>query len=237
MEFSTVEKAIKDLKPGVILNCIGIVKQSKEAGDFVKILEVNSIFPRKLSMLCDRAGAKLIHISTDCVFSGRKGAYTERDYPDPIDSYGRTKFLGEVICPDALTLRTSFIGHELGTRHSLLEWFLSQRGRIVNGYSKAIYSGFPTIIFCNILKDIILRHRKLKGLYHIASSPIDKYSLLCLIKSTYKLDVEINKDSDFICNRSLNCREFSRVTGFVPERWEKMVKAMREDAEIYGRNL
>lgn len=233
LEFPLMEKTVRRLRPNVILNCIGIIKQKEEAKDFIKNIEINSLFPHKLSKLCDNINARLIHLSTDCVFSGKKGNYTEHDYPDPIDLYGRTKLLGEVLNGKALTLRTSIIGHELKTRYSLVEWFLSQKGKIVKGYTKAIFSGFPTIIFCEILKDIIIKHKNLRGLYHVASEPIDKYSLLCLIKSTYNLDVQIKKYNTFIYDRSLNCDAFKKATGFKPISWDKMIRRMKQDSIIY----
>jgi len=237
LDFKTVEGVIKKISPDVIFNCIGIVKQKKEAQDFVKSISINALFPHKLSRVCENIGARLINISTDCVFSGKKGNYTEKDYPDPLDLYSRTKLLGEVIAGNALTLRTSIIGHELMTRHGLLEWFLSQQGKAVKGYSKFIYSGFPAMVFCNILKDITLNRKGLKGLYHIASQPIDKYSLLCLIKVIYDLDIKIEKYENFICDRSLNCNAFKKAVNFKPASWQNMIKIMREDSNVYAERM
>lgn len=233
LEFPLMEKTVRRLRPNVILNCIGIIKQKEETKDFIKNIEINSLFPHKLSKLCDNIDARLIHLSTDCVFSGGRGNYAEGDYPDPLDLYDRTKLLGEVTTGTALTLRTSVIGHELKTRYGLVEWFLSQQGKTVKGYTKAIFSGFPTIIFSEILKEIIIKYKSLKGLYHIASEPIDKYSLLCLIKSAYNLDIKIKKYDDFICDRSLNCDAFKKATGFKPISWNKMIQRMKQDSKIY----
>ena len=235
LKFSVLEKIIRKLKPDVILNCIGIVKQREEVKEIIKSIEINALFPHKLSKLCNDINMRLIHISTDCVFSGEKGNYTEQDYPDPVDLYGKTKLLGEVTSGEVLTLRISLIGHELKTRHGLVEWFLKQEGKTIKGYTKAIYSGFPTVVFCDILKDIIIKYRNLKGLYHLASKPIDKCSLLCLIKSIYNLDIKIEKYDKFICDRSLNYNTFRETTGFKPISWEKMIKIMREDSKIYNR--
>lgn len=233
LDFSVLEKTIKEISPEVILNCIGIVKQREEAKDPVKSIKINSLFPHKLSELCYNTNARLIHFSTDCVFSGKKGTYTEQDCPDPVDLYGRTKLLGEVVSGNALTLRTSIIGHELKTKHGLFEWFLSQEGGTVKGYTRAIFSGFPTVILCEILKDIIIKYKNLKGLYHIASNPIDKYSLLRLIKSIYNLDIRIEKYDEFVCDRSLNCSAFEDTTGFQPMKWDKMIEMMKQDSSAY----
>jgi dTDP-4-dehydrorhamnose reductase len=149
-EFSTVENAIALTKPEVVINCVGVIKQLPTSKDVVKTLSINSIFPHQLASLSEKAGFRLITISTDCVFAGSKGNYTENDPADALDLYGRSKQLGEVVGARCLTLRTSIIGREIGTSHSLIEWFLSQTGT-VNGYVNAIYSGFPTVILAEIL--------------------------------------------------------------------------------------
>jgi dTDP-4-dehydrorhamnose reductase len=237
-DFQGIERAIKRLEPSVVLNCIGIVKQRKEAKDFIKSIEINSLFPHRLLKICDKIGARLIHISTDCVFSGKKGNYSETDIPDPVDLYDRSKLLGEVTSGRALTIRTSLIGHELKTQQQgLVEWVLSNHGKTVQGYAKAIFSGFPTVIFSNILKDIILRFKSLKGLYHISSKPIDKYSLLQLINSIYGLGIKIRKNEEVTCDRSLNSSLFRKMTGFRPLEWKKMIEIMYEDSRRYDRRL
>lgn len=140
---SLVEVFINKTKPEIVINCIGLVKQLADANDPLKALPINSLLPHRLANLCKLANSRLIHISTDCVFSGKKGNYKESDFPDCYDLYGRSKFLGEVDYPHAITLRTSIIGHELAGNRSLINWFLSAEGQ-VKGFEKAIYSGFPT---------------------------------------------------------------------------------------------
>ena len=229
LNFLLLEEKVKELRPDIILNCIGIIKQIKEAHDAVKSIEINSLFPHKLAILCNKINARLIHLSTDCVFSGGKGNYNEADAADPLDLYGRTKLLGEVAEGQALTIRTSLIGKELKTKHGLLEWFLSQEGKEIKGYTKAIFSGFPTIIFSEILRDIILKYKSFKGIYHISSAPISKFDLLMLIKKKMNLNIKITLDDNFCCDRSLDSSKFQKEFGYTPPSWEKMVDELVVD--------
>jgi len=228
-DFPAFEKIINTVKPDVILNCIGIVKQIREAADPIKSIEINSLFPHKLAILCRMNNYRLIHLSTDCVFSGKKGHYTENDNPDPQDLYGRTKLLGEVIDGNVLTIRTSIIGRELSTNHGLLEWFLSQDDKSVKGYTNVIFSGFTTTVLCAILKDIIINHADFKGLFHVSSEPISKYKLLLLIKERMDLKIRIIPDDEFKCDRSLDSSKFRREAAYYPPSWEDMVKKMAEE--------
>lgn len=227
-DFSNIEKIVSSVKPEVILNCIGIVKQVSAANNPIKSIEINSLFPHKLAALCSSVNCRLIHISTDCVFSGDKGRYMENDIPDSVDLYGRSKLLGEVIAGTALTIRTSIIGRELGTKHGLLEWFLSQQDKSVKGYTKVIFSGFTTTALCAILKDIIINHKNLKGLYHVSSEPISKYDLLSLIKEEMDINIEIIPDDELKCDRSLDSLKFCSETAYTIPSWEDMIKEMSE---------
>src|SRR5207253_2340396 len=155
--------------------------------DPVVCLSINSLFPHRLARLCHAAKARLIHVSTDCVFSGRKGNYTEADQPDAEDLYGRSKLLGEVQGPGCLTLRTSIIGRELDTRQGLVEWFLSNQGRKVKGYRRAIFSGLTTDALSELIGRIILNHPDLEGLWHVASAPINKFELISLVRDVFKV--------------------------------------------------
>jgi dTDP-4-dehydrorhamnose reductase len=227
-DFPVLEKIVQKVKPDVILNCVGIVKQLKEAKNTGKSITVNSVLPHKLAELSEAYHFRFIHISTDCVFSGRKGGYDETDKPDPSDLYGWTKLLGEVSNGNVLTLRTSLIGRELNTEHGLVEWFLSQQGNSVKGYTKAIFSGFTTDTLSSILKDIILKHQGLKGLYHVSSKPISKYDLLMLIKYKAGLNIEVIPDDQFQCNRSLDSSKFRSETGYNPPSWDTMIDKLVE---------
>ncbi len=220
-------------KPDVIINAVGIIKQLPTSKEVVETLKINSIFPHQLAQIAQASGARLITISTDCVFNGRKGNYTEKDISDAEDLYGRSKNLGEVSAPGCLTLRTSIIGRELQTSHSLVEWFLSNRGKKVKGYTEAIYSGFPTIILADIITDLIENHKNLQGLYHVSSETISKFDLLCLLKDFYKVPIEIEPYADFEIDRSLDSSKFRKETGFAPLGWEEMIEKMAQDPTPY----
>ncbi len=208
-------RVLKEIKPKAVVNCIGIVKQDAAAKDPVTSITVNSLFPHRLARACNEFGARLIHLSTDCVFSGRKGNYTEDDACDAEDLYGRTKLLGEVTDQNCLTVRTSMIGREFNGAHGLVEWFLSQQAKHVRGFRRAIFSGFTTLALAEILADVINRHPRLSGLYHVSSGPISKFDLLSLIRDVYGVKVEIEPDETFVCDRSLDCTRFREATGFV----------------------
>lgn len=228
-----VKDIIKSIKPDIIVNAIGIIKQVPSAKNIVKTLWVNSIFPHQLAEIGGEVGSRLITISTDCVFDGKKGNYKEEDIPNAFDLYGRSKNLGEVSEGNALTIRTSLIGRELQTKYGLIEWFLSNRGRQTNGFSKAVFSGFPTNVFADIVKNIIINHKELQGVYHISSSPINKFDLLKIVKEIYCLDIEIIEFSDFEIDRTLNSEKFRSETGFKPKDWNEMIKIMSRDKTSY----
>jgi len=228
-DFSVFEKIANTVNPDMILNCIGIIKQIREATNPIKSIEINSLFPHKLAALCSMCNCRLIHLSTDCVFSGKKGRYTEDDIPDPLDLYGRSKLLGEVTGGNALTIRTSMIGRELNTKHGLLEWFLSQNDKSVKGYTNVIFSGFTTTALCEILKGIMINHADFNGLYHVSSEPISKYKLLLLIKEKMGLKTGIIPDDEFECDRSLDSSKFRRKAAYDPPSWEDMIEVMAEE--------
>ena len=214
-------------KPDIVINCIGLVKQLADANDPLKALPINSLLPHRLANLCKLANSRLIHISTDCVFSGKKGNYKESDFSDCYDLYGRSKFLGEVDYPHAITLRTSIIGHELAGNRSLINWFLSAEGS-VKGFEKAIYSGFPTIELARIIMDFVLPNKELHGLYHVASKPINKLELLKLVAEIYNKEIDIIPSDELVIDRSLDSTRFNEVTGYTPPEWRELVKRMCE---------
>lgn len=232
--FDSVMHAFSKVHPDVAINCIGIVKQRPEAKDLMQSILVNAFFPHRLARLCQAASVRLVHISTDCVFSGKKGNYVESDVADAYDLYGRTKFLGEVSSDGCLTLRTSIVGRELETSHGLLEWFLSQEGKTILGYKRSIFSGFTTNILANIIDQIITKYRDMQGVWHVASEPISKFELLSLVKKVYGLKIKIDPDETVVCDRSLNAERFQRVTGFVPPPWPDMIMQMYRDATPYS---
>jgi dTDP-4-dehydrorhamnose reductase len=234
-DFDSLTRMVAQTEPDVIVNCIGIVKQDAEAKDPLTSISVNAHFPHRLAQLCQVAKARLIHISTDCVFSGRKGNYRESDVSDAEDLYGRTKFLGEVGGPGCLTIRTSMIGRELRGAHGLIEWFLSREGETVLGFRRAIFSGFTTHALSEIIASIISDHPQLEGVWHVASEPINKFDLLTLVKETAKLDINIEPDETFVCDRSLVAERFREATGFVPLSWSDMIWQLFQDKTLYSK--
>jgi dTDP-4-dehydrorhamnose reductase len=228
-----VREVIEILKPNVVLNAVGLIKQVPLAKNVIAVLSVNSIFPHQLSELAEEFQFKLINIGTDCVFSGKKGNYSECDEADADDLYGKSKNLGEVIAGNCLTLRTSIIGRELETSHSLVEWFLSNRRKNVKGFVKAIFTGFPTVVLADILSNLIENHPNLRGLYHVSSEPINKFNLLSLINEAYQADVEIEPFENFEIDRSLNSNKFREATGFESIDWIEMISRMAADNAIY----
>jgi dTDP-4-dehydrorhamnose reductase len=226
--FGSLESAIKKINPDIVINCIGIIKQLPSAKDPITAITINSLLPHQLAKICSEVGARLIHISTDCVFDGAKGNYTENDQSNATDLYGRTKFLGEVDYPHAVTLRTSIIGHELKGKLSLIDWFLAQEEK-VRGFTKAIYTGFPTIEFARIISDYVIPHPELHGLYQVSAAPISKYDLLKLVARRYNKEIDIEPYDDFRLDRSLDSTLFRSVTGYVPPSWEELVDNMYQD--------
>jgi len=233
LEISRVEKVIEETSPDVLINSIGIVKSLEQKTGMLPNIRLNSLLPHQLYQICQAKGIRLIHVSTDCVFSGRKGNYREDDPSDAEDTYGKTKYLGEVNGAGALTIRTSLIGRELAGTKNLLEWFLSNQGSRVQGFTNAIFSGFPTIHLSRIIADIITEHQNLSGLYHISSEPISKFKLLTLIKKAMEFNMEIEEYPDFHCDRSLDSTLYRKETSFTAPSWEKMVDELAEDSVQY----
>ena len=234
LDLDGLERVMLKIKPDAVVNCIGIVKQRDEAKAAIPSIQVNSLFPHQLANLCEKRGARLIHLSTDCVFSGIRGNYSESDWPDPIDLYGRTKLLGELNRPGCLTLRTSIIGWELKQYTSLLEWFALQHGRIIKGYRKAIYTGLSTITLAILIGDLIETRPDLSGIYHVASTSISKYDLLLRMQVILNWkDISIEPDDDFHCDRSLMGIRFSKATGWQAPGWDAMIKGLAEEWPLY----
>lgn len=215
-------------KPDVVVNCIGIIKQLPNANDHLESLAINATLPHRLAKYCEATGARLVHFSTDCVFSGKQGNYREEDFPDAYDLYGRTKYLGEVSYENSVTLRTSIIGHELDRSKSLVDWFLSQSSE-VKGFAKAIFSGLPTIEVARVLKEHVIPNPNLSGLFHLSVDPINKYELLNLVASTYGKSINITPDDKLVIDRSLNSDRFRTATGFKPKAWSDLIKVMHEE--------
>lgn len=214
------------VRPDVVINCIGLTKHHKEADDPLLALPLNALLPHRMADLCAVAGARLIHVSTDCVYAGTRGNYAEVDAPDAGDVYGKSKHLGEVDCSHAVTLRTSTIGHELQSAYGLLEWFLSQQGHC-KGFNRAIFSGLPNTEFARVVRDIVIPRPDLHGLYHVSAGPIGKYELLQLIAKAYGKQIDIVRDDEFVIDRSLNSARFNQATGYKAPAWPELIQAMQ----------
>ncbi|MFA6203448.1 MAG: SDR family oxidoreductase [Gallionella sp.] len=218
-------KLLDQIRPDVVVNCAGLTKHKPEADDPLVSIPINTLMPHRLAGLCKLVGARLIHVSTDCVFSGAKGRYVEDDFADARDVYGKSKALGELHYPHTVTLRTSTIGHELQSQYGLLDWFLAQEGRC-KGYSRAIFSGLPTVVFAQIIRDFVIPNLALSGLYHIAAKPINKLDLLGLIADVYAKQIDIIPDDKLILDRSLDAQRFQLATGYIAPEWPELINTM-----------
>ena len=235
--FDQVTRALASIQPDLVINCIGLIKQMGHlARDPIMSISLNALLPHRISLICRAAKIRMIHISTDCVFSGKKGNYLESDESDAQDLYGRSKFLGEVAYPPhSLTLRTSIIGRELKTRLGLIEWFLSQKdGDTIRGYKRAIFTGFTTDELARIILNDVMPHPELTGLYHLSSDPINKYDLLQIANQAFGRKINILPDEDFFMDRSLNSTRFRQATGYQPPSWPEMIQEMAKDAQFYN---
>jgi dTDP-4-dehydrorhamnose reductase len=233
MDLSRLEDVLRERRPDFLVNCIGIVKQGSEAESPLPCIMLNALMPHKLVELASEWGGRVIHVSTDCVFSGRKGSYREGDVSDADDLYGRTKYLGETASPNALTLRTSIIGRELSRFRSLLEWFLSQRGGAVRGYKRVIYSGVTTNYLATVVGKVIEEHPSLHGLFHVASAPISKHDLLHLVRNAFGLHIEIIPDEAEVSDRSLIGTKFLTATGLECPPWPVLIGQLVADPTPY----
>ena len=214
------------LKPDVVINCVGLIKQLADANDPLTALPINALLPHRLARLCELVGARLIHVSTDCVFSGQVGGYRESDVSDAKDLYGKSKYIGELHdLPHAITLRTSIIGHELGSSHALVDWFLAQQGE-VKGFTKAIFSGLPTVELARVMKDFVVPQPALCGLYHVAAEPISKFDLLTLVAAEYGKEIAIKPDAALEIDRSLDGSRFREATNYIAPTWHELIRSM-----------
>lgn len=231
--FETVEAALDRVRPDAVINCVGVIKQLAGAKDPVQSITINSLFPHLLARACASRGARLVHISTDCVFDGSRGHRQQSETPDAPDLYGRSKALGEVTGPGCLTLRTSIIGRELHGASGLVEWFLSRRGQSADGYRHAVFSGFTTAELAAIIFRLLERHAGLEGLYHVSAAPIDKLALLEMLNEAYAAQVAVTPRDEPRIDRSLDSTVFREATGYLPPTWVEMVRALAADPTPY----
>ena len=225
--FDSLTGLFAQARPNVVINCIGLVKQLAEADDPLIAIPINSLLPHRLARLCNVVGARFIHISTDCVFAGSRGMYSEDDASDAKDLYGISKYLGEVDYPHAVTLRTSIIGHELNSTHGLIGWFLAQN-EAVKGFTRAVFSGLPTVELARVIRDFVIPHPELRGLFHVSAKPIAKYDLLNLVAEAYGKIIAITPEDKLVIDRSLNSERFRAKTGYVAPEWPELVHEMRK---------
>ncbi|MHB9024881.1 MAG: dTDP-4-dehydrorhamnose reductase family protein [Armatimonadota bacterium] len=234
LQSASLEARLREMQPDVVINCIGIIKQRDDARAHIPSITLNALLPHLLAAWGSAWGARIIHISTDCVFNGKRGGYREGDPSDAEDLYGRTKYLGEVTGEHVLTLRTSIIGRELSQFQSLLEWFLRQRGRMIAGYTRAIFSGLTTNYLARLVGELIADHPHLHGLYQVTSPAITKYALLCRLRAAYDLPVEIMPDDGYACDRSLCGEAFRKATAYREPDWDDLVRELVDDPTPYA---
>jgi dTDP-4-dehydrorhamnose reductase len=229
LHHDVLTQVFNEVRPNVVINCVGLTKHHVQCEDPLVSVPLNAILPHRLARMSAMVNARLVHVSTDCVFTGARGGYLESDKPDSDDTYGRTKILGEVITAlNAVTLRTSTIGHELQSSYGLLNWFLAQEGKI-KGFRKAIFSGLPSFEFARVIRDVVIPRGDLNGLYHVAADPIDKYSLLQMIAAQYGKSIEIEADDSFQMDRSLNSERFHTKTGYQAPSWRALISMMHSN--------
>ncbi len=232
-DLATVERVLDDVDPDVVVNAIGIVKQRPDGQDDDVTRRINGAFPHELAARCDARGARVVQISTDCVFSGARGGYVEADEPDPVDAYGRSKRDGELSGPGRLTLRTSIVGRELRGAQGLFEWFLDQRGGTVRGFSRAIFSGLTTATLADLVGELIAHHPDLDGVWHASAAPIDKLTLLRKLRDAMPVTIEIDPDDRLVIDRSLDSTRLREATGWTPPTWDAMLAALATDPIPY----
>lgn len=232
-DFPALEAVLSAFRPEFVVNCVGVIKQRAEAVSAIPSITINSLLPHRLAQMAAGWGGRVIHFSTDCVFSGKRGGYTETDASDADDLYGKSKFLGEVATENALTLRTSILGRELTEHRSLLDWFLAQDHRTIRGYRRVIYSGVTTNYIAELVASIIQKHSGLNGLYQVASDPISKYDLLCLLREAYHLDIQIEPDDLEASDRSMKCDKLREAIAYKCPPWPVLTSQLGEDKTPY----
>ena len=232
--YETVFAALKEVQPNVVLNCIGVVKQSSEINNPVKTININSLFPHMLSRDCKRLGIRLVHMSTDCVFSGKMGLYKESDQPDPTDFYGLSKLMGEPNEEHVLVIRTSMFGPELGKSQGLLEWFLAQKGTTVRGFTNAVFSGFYTRSLAGLIFDIVCQS-SVSGLRHLSAEPLSKFALLERVRDACRLPIRIVPDESVRLDRSLDSTMIRKECHLQIPKWDTMVDNLAQDLRREGR--
>jgi len=232
-EPSSIKRVFEKNQFDIAINCIGLIKQRSDQVDDRPMMSINGEFPHKLAEIANSSGVRVIQISTDCVFSGDKGNYVETDTPDPVDTYGRSKLLGELNDSTNLTIRTSHIGPELGRHTSFFDWVLGSENQTVNGYMGAIYSGFSTRVSAQLIGTLLERFYLYGNVWHLASKPISKFELIELINSVFDLKIQLVEDRQYTCDRSLKMDSLNKRFEFTAPTWRAMIEAMHLDQRNY----
>ena len=219
--------------PDIIINCAGITTRRGVEDNIVNTGLLNSELPHKLDSWANLNSKKLIHFSTDCVFSGNRGNYLDNDFADADDIYGKSKALGEVDSPNTLTLRCSMIGRELYNFTELFEWLLKNKNKKIEGYSNTFYSGITTVRMGIILNQILKKNLNLSGIYNISSTPISKFDLLIKLSNAFNLNVEVKQNTNNKSNKVLISEKFTEITGIYPPNWDDLISEFKEDCEKY----
>lgn len=235
-DFGKVEEVLNSFKPEAVVNCVGLTLRKPELGDFENALELNSMLPHRLALWGLNNDCRVIHFSTDCVFDGSLGGYTEMNAPSAKDVYGKTKFLGEIHYRNSLTMRLSIVGRELEGKTELIEWFLGQKGKEVSGYSEVMYSGLTTNKVADEVIRVLEMFPQLSGLYQVSSEPISKYDLLELVKDIYRTDITLIKNTNYKSNKVLRCDKYVLATSFTQPRWTDLIQQMKNEESLnYGK--
>lgn len=224
-DITALEKTLASVNPDVVINCTGVTKHISGSDDPMITLPINAFVPHYLAFINQQLGARTIHISSDCVFSGKRGGYCETDLPDAEDLYGYSKYLGELHGQRCVTLRTSTIGHEANTHHGLLEWFLMQK-KMCKGFTRAHFSGLTSLELARVVRDYVLPNDQLSGLYNVAGPRINKFDLLKIVSEIYDVTAELERCDRLVIDRSLNGQLFFKETGYLAPDWETQIHAM-----------
>jgi dTDP-4-dehydrorhamnose reductase len=234
-EFDILKGVLYTVNPDIIINCVGITKRKIDINDPLDAISINSAFPHQLAKWAKVNKKRVIHFSTDCVFNGKIGNYTETSLSSAEDVYGKTKYLGELHYDNTITIRSSFIGQELFDKTELFEWFLAQSGKQIKGFKNTLYSGVSTIFMASVVKDIILNYPGLSGLYQLATEkPISKYQLLNLAKKVFDVKVDIIPDIEHIHCPTLDASKLRKAINIAVPSWEEMMTDLLADKKFYS---
>ena len=224
---------LNKILPDIIINCIGITTRRGISNNSLNTDFINNQFPHKILEWTSKKNKKLIHFSTDCVFSGKKGNYLDGDQPDAEDIYGLSKAKGEINSENALTIRCSMIGREIYNHTELFEWLYSMKNKEIKGYTNVIYSGVTTFWMGQVINKLLSENMNLNGIYNIASKPISKYELLFKLSNVFKLNVNIIPNPNIKSNKVLISKKFTEITGINIPNWDELIGEFKNDSDKY----